>query len=130
MARRKRLKLDIQNIGSLQDLMQEVYTDACTQIKDAQNTINFIVNSTEPLDTDEFSKVSKGRTDALKIKDSAIKIKLDIAKLQNDVIKRKEEHDMANDSEDEGESLSTKAGEVNFNDFTKLREVLDNNKDE
>lgn len=87
MPRRKKLTIAVKDINSLQDLLQEVYNDACGSIKDAQNTINTLVNSSDPLDTDDHVKMAKAKTDALKLKDSAIKLKLDVARLQNEVIK-------------------------------------------
>jgi hypothetical protein len=88
MARRKKLNVDLTSIESLQELMQEVYYDACGQVKEAQNTINKLTSSAEPEDVDDHTKIAKAKTDALKIKDSAIKIKLDVGKLQNDVLKQ------------------------------------------
>ena len=80
MARSKRLTIEIANSGSLQGLMQEVYNNACNQINDAQKVINELAASAAPEEIDDFAKVAKAKTDALKIKDSAIKIKLDVLK--------------------------------------------------
>lgn len=87
MGRKKNLTVRIDNIETLQDLMQEVYHDACGQIVDAQKTINTLTSASEPQDTDDHTKIAKAKVDALKIKDSAIKIKLDVGRLQNDIIK-------------------------------------------
>lgn len=88
MARRKKLNVDLTSIESLQELMQEVYYDACAQVKEVQNTINKLTSSAEAEDVDDHTKIAKAKTDALKIKDSAIKIKLDVGKLQKDVLKQ------------------------------------------
>jgi hypothetical protein len=126
MGRRKKLNIDVDNIDSLQELMQEVYYDACSQIKDAQNTINNLINSVDPVDADDSTKMAKAKTDALKIKDSAIKIKLDVGKLQNDIIKRKEEQGKAVGLEAE-ETVSS-PGEVKLEDFSKIREMIEQRK--
>lgn len=118
MGRRKKLNIDISNIESLQELAQEIYHDACGQIKDAQNTINNLVAAAEPVDVDDHTKIAKAKTDALKIKDSAIKIKLDVGKLQNEIIKKQGEipDGLIGAVKEEGDtSLAT---------FSKVREMM------
>jgi hypothetical protein len=88
MPRRKKQKIEINNADSLQNVLQEVYNNVCTQIQDAQKVINEVGASTiEIEDTDDLVKIAKAKTGALKLKDSAIKTKLDIGKLQNEVLK-------------------------------------------
>jgi hypothetical protein len=91
MPRTKRQKIEVNNTESLQSVLQEVYNNVCTQIQDAQQVVNEISAGATPDDeaftVDEWTKLAKAKTDALKLKDSAIKTKLDIGKLQSDVLK-------------------------------------------
>jgi hypothetical protein len=87
MPRKKKQQIKVNNQISLEGLLQETYNDACSNIKDAQTTINEMSNAAEPVDIDDLTKLAKGKVDALKVKESSIKIKLEIAKLQNDTIK-------------------------------------------
>ena len=120
MPRKRKHVIKIDNIESLQSLMQEVYHDACGQIQDAQNVINVISSGSTPVDVDDYTKIAKSKTDALKIKDSAIKLKLDVGRLQNDVIKNNgelpEAVTKANESAGGGASLDT---------FSKLRKMAE-----
>jgi len=119
MARSKKQKIEINNTSSLQGVMQEVYNDACGQIKDAQKVINEVTSSSNPEDVDDITKVAKSKLDALKWKDSAIKIKLEVGKLQNDIIKHSGNLD---------EVLTTNSNTqlVTSNDFSNIREMIKN----
>jgi len=116
MPRKKKQEVKINNVDSLEGLCQEAYNDACAQINDAQRTINEMVNSANPVDVDDITKIAKGKVDALKIKDSAIKIKLEIAKLQNDIIKNNGDADVA--------IKERTSGSVTLDDFSKVREMI------
>jgi len=116
MPRKKKQEVKINNVDSLEGLCQEAYNDACAQINDAQRTINEMVNSANPVDVDDITKIAKGKVDALKIKDSAIKIKLEIAKLQNDIIK--------NNGDAEVAIKERSSGSVTLDDFSKVREMI------
>jgi len=118
MARKKKQEVKINSVDSLEGLCQEAYNDACAQINDAQRTINEMVNSANPEDVDDLTKIAKGKVDALKIKDSAIKIKLEIAKLQNDIIKNNGDADAA--------VKDRSNGTVSLDDFSKVREMIKN----
>lgn len=118
MPRKKKQDIKIDSVDSLEGLCQEAYNDACAQINDAQRAINEMVNSANPVDVDDITKIAKGKVDALKIKDSAIKIKLEIAKLQNDILKNNGDADAA--------IKSRSGGEVTLDDFTKVREMIKN----
>lgn len=120
MGKRKKLNIDVNNIDSLQELMQEIYHDACTQIKESHGVIINLSNSTEPLDTDDFTKIAKAKTDALKVKDSAIKIKLDVGKLQNEIMKKKAELGLP-----PGAEKITESGEVSLDDFSRIRALIE-----
>lgn len=118
MARKKKQEVKINSVNSLEGLCQEAYNDACGQINDAQRTINEMVNSANPVDVDDITKIAKGKIDALKIKDSAIKIKLEIAKLQNDILK--------NGGDTEAAVRDRSNGSVSLDDFSKVREMIKN----
>lgn len=87
MARKLKYKVELNNQANLERLMQEIYTDANTQIKSAQEAISNLVLSTTPEEVVEHTMVAKEKGNLMKIKDSAIKIKLDIAKIKTDIIK-------------------------------------------
>lgn len=117
MPRKKRQRIKTNNNESLESLLQETYNDACVNIIDAQRTINEMVNSAEPEDVDDLTKIAKEKTNALKIKDSAIKIKLEIAKLQNDILKH---------GGDMNKALEERsAGKVSLNDFKAIRKMIE-----
>jgi hypothetical protein len=118
MARKKKQEVKINSVDSLEGLCQEAYNDECAQINDAQRTINEMVNSANPEDVDDLTKIAKGKVDALKIKDSAIKIKLEIAKLQNDIIKNNGDADAA--------IKDRSNGTASLDDFSKVREMIKN----
>ncbi len=119
MPRKKKQDVKINDVDSLEGLCQEAYNDACAQINDAQKTINEMVNSANPVDVDDITKIAKGKVDALKIKDSAIKIKLEIAKLQNDIIK--------NNGDASAAIQERSNGSVSLDDFAKVRELIKGN---
>jgi hypothetical protein len=118
LPRKKKQEVKINSVDSLEGLCQEAYNDACAQINDAQRTINEMVNSANPEDVDDLTKIAKGKVDALKIKDSAIKIKLEIAKLQNDIIKNNGDVDAA--------VKDRSNGSVSLDDFSKVRDMIKN----
>jgi len=80
-------KIKLNDISSLQSVLQEAYSNACSQIKDAQKVINDIANNTTPLDVDDYAKLAKAKTDALKLKENAIKLKIEVGKQQADLLK-------------------------------------------
>ena len=87
MNRRKKTKLKLNDINSLEGLLQETYVDACNQISNAQNVIDVLITTTEPQDVDDITKIAKEKISAVKAKDSGIRIKIEIGKLMNEVIK-------------------------------------------
>lgn len=121
MPRKKKQEVKVNNVDSLEGLMQETYNDACLQINDAQRTINELTISAEPTDVEDLTKIAKEKGGLLKVKDSAIRIKLELAKLQSDIIKNKGDVDSTiNERTD---------GKVSANDFKSIREMLKNDKD-
>ncbi len=118
MPRKKKTDVKVNNTESLEGLMQETYNDACLQINDAQKTINELSTSTSPQDVDDYTKIAKGKVDALKVKDSAIKIKLELAKLQSDIIK--------NRGDVESTISERTNGSTTLGDFNELRKIMKN----
>lgn len=116
MPRTKKQQIEINSNDSLQNVMQEVYNNACNQIQDAQKVINEITAGVTAEDTDDWTKIAKAKTDALKIKDSAIKIKLDVGKLQNDIIKN---------SGDVVSAINNNSEIINKDSFARVREMIE-----
>ena len=116
MPRKKKQDVRVNSLESLEGLCQEAYNDACSQINDAQKAINELVNAANPTDVDDLTKISKGKVDALKVKDSAIRIKLEIAKLQNDILKKNGDIDAA--------ILERGVDSASLDDFSKVRELI------
>lgn len=116
MARTAKQKIEINDNDSLQNVMQEVYNNACNQIQDAQKVINEVSAAVTPEDVDDWTKIAKAKTDALKLKDSAIKIKLDVGKLQSDIIKHSGNLSVA---------FSNNSEIVNKDSFARVRELIE-----
>lgn len=121
MPRKKKQDVKVNDVDSLQGLMQETYNDACLQINDAQKSINELAASATPQDVDDLTKIAKEKGGLLKVKDSAIRIKLELAKLQSDIIKNRGDAEAAlNERTD---------GKASLNDFKSIREMLKKDKD-
>ena len=82
-----KLKIELNDIQNIRDLLQETYRLADEQIVQAQNEINKLSVSTqlENEAMDAKSKYAKAINDYLGMKDKAISKKLDIAKILADV---------------------------------------------
>lgn len=119
MSRERKQVIELNDNESLRNVLQEVYNNTCTQIRDAQKVINEITAATEPEDVEDHVKLAKAKTDALKLKETAIKTKLDIGRLQNDIIKH---------SGDIMASAMTNPEVVNKDSFAKVRELIEANK--
>lgn len=87
MPRKRKQTVRVNNLLSLEGVLQEVYNEACTNIKSAQEGINTIATAAEPEDVDDHAKIAKAKTDFLKTKTDNVKVKLEVAKLQNDSLK-------------------------------------------
>jgi hypothetical protein len=117
MARPTRTKVKVNNIPSLEGVLQEVYNEACSNIKDAQKTINELFTSTQPEDVDDHAKIAKAKTDLIKEKTSNVKLKLEVARLQNETIKHA--GDMAANIGNQS------ANEIKAQDFTEIRRMIE-----
>lgn len=76
---------ELGNKKSLESLIQEVYRDANCQIKEVNDKINELLNSTnlkaETITIYDKTTLSKGVADLLKLKNEAIRNKVDLCKI-------------------------------------------------
>lgn len=121
MPRKKKQEVKVNDIESLEGLMQETYNDACSQINDAQRSINELTTSATPQDVEDLTKIAKEKGGLLKVKDSAIRIKLELAKLQSDIIKNRGDADAAIQERTDGKA--------SLEDFKSIRQMLMGNND-
>jgi hypothetical protein len=124
MPRKRKQEVKVNNVESLEGLMQETYNDACLQINDAQKTINELSTNIIGQDAtiDDMVKVAKEKGGLLKVKDSAIRLKLELAKLQNDIIKSNGDAESA---------ISERSnGQASLSDFKTIREMIKNKPNE
>ena len=83
-----KLKIEINDVNNIRDLLQNAYNLSDEQIVQAQNEINKLSTSSNLVDEpmDARAKYAKAINDYLAIKDKAIAKKIDIAKLLNEVM--------------------------------------------
>ena len=120
-----KLKIDVNDVQSLKDLLQEVYNLANEQIVQCQNEINKLSNATQLQDEpmEARAKYAKSISDYLGIKDKAISKKIDVAKILSDVINHNGNiKDALNDS---GGALK----DLSF-DFDDIKKMVDNSLEE
>ena len=53
MRQLKQYKLKLDSKEKIEELLQEIYTEACKNIEEAQNEINRITNSTDLIEPDD-----------------------------------------------------------------------------
>ena len=87
----KRIKVRLSSVEKIEELLQEVYDQACRQVNEIQNEINKLINSTN-LGSDDFTmddkaKYFKAMHDLTGDKKSAIQTKLDIVKFMGEMVK-------------------------------------------
>ena len=87
----KRIKVRLSSVEKIEELLQEVYDQACRQVNEIQNEINKLINSTN-LGSDDFTmddkaKYFKAIHDLTGDKKSAIQTKLDIVKFMGEMVK-------------------------------------------
>ena len=113
----QKLKIELNDIQNLRDLLQETYFLASEQIIQAQNEINKLSVSTqlESEAMDAKSKYAKAINDYLGMKDKAISKKLDIAKILADVCNHNGDVKTALES-----GNNTKDMDFNFDDIKKM----------
>lgn len=120
MNRRKKNKIKLNDITSVESLLQETYMDACKLIDNAQNIVDIIQQTAEPENVDQITKIAKEKSTALKVKDSGIRIKIELAKLMNEIIKH-------NGSVEDAIESRVSNGAVSTEGFKDLREWIKNN---
>lgn len=84
-----KLKIEINDVNNIRDLLQNAYNLSDEQIVQAQNEINKLSTSSNLVDEpmDARAKYAKAINDYLAIKDKAIAKKIDIAKVLSEVYK-------------------------------------------
>lgn len=112
-----KLKIELNDMQSLKDLLQEAYRLADEQIVQSQNEINKLSNATQLSDEqmDARAKYAKAINDYLGIKDKAISKKLDISKVLADVLKS---NGNVQDAIENGTNI--KNMDFNFDDIKKM----------
>ena len=87
----KRYKVRLSSVEKIEELLQEVYDQACRQINEIQNEINKLINSTnlaaDDFNMDDKAKYFKAIHDLTGDKKSAIQTKLDIVKFMGEMVK-------------------------------------------
>ena len=83
----KNLKIEINDVNNIRDLLQAAYQLADEQIVQAQNEINKLSNATSLQNEamDAKAKYAKAINDYMGMKDKAISKKIDIAKILTDI---------------------------------------------
>ena len=124
MPRKRKNEVKVNDVESLESLMQETYNDACLQINDAQKTINELSTNIigQEATIDDMVKIAKEKGGLLKVKESGVRIKLELAKLQSDIIKSRGDVESA---------ISERSnGTASLSDFKAIREMIKNKPDE
>ena len=87
----KRYKVKINSSDKLEELLQEIYNQACNQLNQVQYEMDKLGNSTnlgaDDISIEDKTKYSKAMHDYLGDKERAIKSKFEIAKLMSEIIK-------------------------------------------
>lgn len=85
----KQYKVKLDSKEKVEELLQEIYTEACKNIEEAQRLINKIETSTNLNEEilDGKAKYAKALNDFISTKDRAIGRKFEIAKLMSEVLK-------------------------------------------
>lgn len=87
----KRYKVRVNSTEKIEELLQEIYDQACRQINEIQNEINKLVNSTnmgsDDFTMDDKAKYSKAIHDFMGDKSKAIQSKFEIAKFMGEMLK-------------------------------------------
>lgn len=114
-------KINVNDVDNIRDLLQETYNVADSQLKQSQDEITKLANSTRLVDEpmDSKSKYMKAISDLLTIKDKAISKKIEIAKLLTEIYKHNGDINSALDESSVTSSIGI--------DFKKIRELVNNN---
>ena len=89
----KKYALRLNAVEKIEELLQEVYDQACRQINEIQNEINKLTSSTnlgdENFTMEDKAKYFKAMHDLTGDKKSAIQTKLDIVKFMGEMVKHR-----------------------------------------
>ena len=120
-----KLKIQVNDLQNVRDLLQTAYDLANEQIVQAQNEINKLSVATELQNEsiDGKAKYAKAINDYLGIKDKAISKKLDIAKILSDICNHN------GDVKDAFENGSIKDMDFNLDDIKKMVDESYENKE-
>jgi predicted nucleic acid-binding Zn-ribbon protein len=112
-----KLKIELNDIQNIRDLLQEAYKLADEQIVQSQNEINKLSSATNLHEEamDAKAKYAKSINDYLSIKDKAIAKKLDIAKLLSDILSHNGDVKGAIENGSAMKNMS-----INFDDIRKI----------
>lgn len=87
----RKYKVRLNSTEKIEELLQEIYDQACRHINEIDNEINKIINSTnlgaDDVTMDEKAKYSKAIHDFIGDKSKAIQSKFEIAKFMGELIK-------------------------------------------
>lgn len=85
----KRFKIKLNSPEKIEELLQELYNEACKNIEEIQTQMNKVANSVQLNDEimDAKAKYAKAMNDFIVSKDKAIGRKLEIAKLLSEILK-------------------------------------------
>jgi hypothetical protein len=121
-----KLKIDLNDVQNLRDLLQEAYSLASEQIIQVQNEINKMASATQLEQESIEGKARYGKiiNDYLGIKDKAISKKIDIAKILSDIHNH---NDNMNGNAEHGENMNVM--DFNFDDIKKMVDESYENKD-
>lgn len=116
-----RLKIELNDLQNIKDLLQETYRLADEQITQAQSEISKLANATQLQNEamDSKSKYAKAINDFLSIKDKAISKKLDIAKIMNEIYQH--------NGDTKGALEDGSLGKQSTFDFSKIKKIVDEN---
>lgn len=88
----KKYKVKLNSIEKIEELLQEIYDQACRQINEIQNEINKLTNSTnlgaDDITMDDKAKYFKSIHDMTGDKTKAIALKFEVAKFMGELIKK------------------------------------------
>ena len=89
MVKLSQYKIKLNSPDNLQKLLQELYDEACKNIKQVQDEINKLTNSTNLAEEamDAKARYAKAVNDFITSKDKAIGRKMEVAKLMSEVMK-------------------------------------------
>ena len=88
----RRYKVKLNSIEKIEELLQEIYDQACRQINSIENEMNKLVNSTnhgsDEITMDDKAKYSKALHDFMGDKIKAIAQKFEVAKFMGELVKK------------------------------------------